>query len=66
MKERENIFAQQQQSVPMNNNEMELHKCVENTLSCAVSQINAFLQFMQKFKMAAAKNAGKMVFFLEK
>ena len=34
---------------------------VEITLSCSVSEINAFLHFMQKFKMAD-KSDGKIIF----
>ena len=35
---------------------------VENILSRTVSEINAFLHFMQKFKMAT-KNGGKTIFW---
>ena len=35
---------------------------VEITLSCSVSEINAFLHFMQKFKMAD-KSDGKIIFW---
>ena len=34
---------------------------IEIALSCTISKINAFLRFMQKFKMAA-KNGGKTIF----
>ena len=34
---------------------------VKITLSCTISEINAFLCFTQKFKMAA-KNGGKTIF----
>ena len=38
-----------------------LKNFIEITLSCTVSEINAFLHFTQKFKMAA-KNDGKTIF----
>ena len=34
---------------------------VEIALSCSISEINVFLRFMQKFKMAA-KSGGKTIF----
>ena len=57
---RENDFWKKVAEDPVNT--LWIKKFIEITLSCTISEINTFLPFTQKFKMAA-KNGGKNKFW---